>query len=73
MSEAGSIGSSGVILVTGCAGFIGHGVVRALLDRGERVVGIDSLNAYYDTALKRARLAECAAPGFYSAYINRVA
>ncbi|MHB8476189.1 MAG: SDR family NAD(P)-dependent oxidoreductase [Steroidobacteraceae bacterium] len=66
MSEAsGGIGnSSGVILVTGCAGFIGHGVVRALLDRGERVVGIDSLNAYYDTALKRARLAECAAPGF---------
>ena len=65
MSEAPcAIGGSGVILVTGCAGFIGHGVVRALLDRGERVVGIDGLNDYYDPALKRARLAECEAPGF---------
>jgi UDP-glucuronate 4-epimerase len=34
-----------VILVTGCAGFIGHAVVRALLARGERVVGLDNLNA----------------------------
>ena len=54
-----------MILVTGCAGFIGHGVARALLARGERVVGLDSLNAYYDPALKRDRLAELAAlPGF---------
>jgi UDP-glucuronate 4-epimerase len=36
------------ILVTGCPGFIGHGVVRALRAGGERVVGLDRLNAYYD-------------------------
>ncbi|MDB5367191.1 MAG: protein CapI [Rhodospirillales bacterium] len=45
------------LLVTGAAGFIGFHVAQALLDRGERVVGIDSLNEYYDPALKRARLA----------------
>lgn len=45
------------ILVTGVAGFIGHHVARALLARGDRVVGIDNLNAYYDVRLKQARLA----------------
>lgn len=44
------------ILVTGAAGFIGMHVCRALLARGERVVGIDNLNDYYDPALKQARL-----------------
>ena len=44
------------ILVTGAAGFIGSHVAGALLDRGERVVGLDNLNDYYDPALKRARL-----------------
>ncbi len=53
-----------MILVTGCAGFIGHAVVQALLARGERVLGIDSLNAYYDTSLKRDRLATLTAEGF---------
>lgn len=43
-------------LVTGAAGFIGFHVARALLDRGETVVGVDNLNEYYDPALKRARL-----------------
>ncbi len=44
------------ILVTGCAGFIGmHASVR-LLERGHEVLGVDDLNAYYDPALKRARL-----------------
>lgn len=52
------------VLVTGCAGFIGHAVVRSLLSRGEQVVGLDNLNAYYDPQLKLARLAQCAAPGF---------
>lgn len=44
------------VLVTGVAGFIGAAVARALLDRGERVVGVDNLNEYYDVGLKRARL-----------------
>ncbi len=45
------------ILVTGAAGFIGFHVARALLDRGERVLGLDNLSPYYDPELKRARLA----------------
>ncbi len=45
-------------IVTGAAGFIGYHVTQALLARGERVVGIDSLNSYYDVALKHARLAQ---------------
>jgi len=47
---------AGSVLVTGAAGFIGAAVVERLLERGERVVGLDNLNAYYDPALKRARL-----------------
>ena len=46
------------ILVTGAAGFIGFHVADALLRRGEDVVGLDSLDGYYDVALKQARLAE---------------
>ncbi len=45
------------VLVTGAAGFIGAYACRALLDRGEAVVGLDSYNAYYDPALKRDRVA----------------
>jgi UDP-glucuronate 4-epimerase len=45
------------ILLTGAAGFIGMHVAQALLERGERVIGIDNLNAYYEVRLKRARLA----------------
>lgn len=44
------------VLVTGAAGFIGSFVARRLLERGDEVCGIDSLNAYYDPALKLARL-----------------
>src|SRR4051812_2978307 len=45
------------ILVTGAAGFIGYSVAEALLGRGDDVVGIDSVNDYYDVSLKQARLA----------------
>jgi UDP-glucuronate 4-epimerase len=45
------------VLVTGNAGFIGFHVAKALLERGDAVVGIDSVNDYYDPELKRARLA----------------
>jgi UDP-glucuronate 4-epimerase len=45
------------ILVTGAAGFIGFHLCDALLARGERVLGIDNLNAYYSVRLKEARLA----------------
>jgi UDP-glucuronate 4-epimerase len=45
-------------LVTGAAGFIGYQVSRALLERGETVVGVDNLSAYYDPQLKRHRIAE---------------
>ncbi len=44
------------LLVTGVAGFIGAATASALLDRGDEVVGIDSLNDYYDPRLKRARI-----------------
>ncbi|TJV06785.1 MAG: NAD-dependent epimerase [Mesorhizobium sp.] len=44
------------VLVTGVAGFIGYHVARRLLERGEEVVGVDSINDYYDPRLKRARL-----------------
>ena len=45
------------ILVTGSAGFIGYHVAKALIGRGDDVVGFDVVNSYYDPALKEARLA----------------
>jgi len=45
------------VLVTGAAGFIGYHLCRRLLAEGDRVVGIDNLNDYYDVNLKHARLA----------------
>jgi UDP-glucuronate 4-epimerase len=45
-------------LVTGAAGFIGFHVSERLLARGEEVIGLDNVNDYYSTALKRDRIAE---------------
>lgn len=46
------------LLITGAAGFIGYFLARALLARGDQLVGIDNLNDYYDVNLKLARLRE---------------
>lgn len=46
------------VLITGAAGFIGFHLSQRLLARGDEVVGIDSLNEYYDVNLKLARLAQ---------------
>lgn len=45
------------VLVTGAAGFIGYHLCRRLYESGHDIVGIDSMNAYYDVALKEMRLA----------------
>lgn len=44
-------------LVTGAAGFIGFFLSKALLDKGEQVIGLDNLNDYYEVSLKESRLA----------------
>jgi UDP-glucuronate 4-epimerase len=48
-------------LITGAAGFIGFHLAGALLGRGEKVVGVDNMNDYYDPALKQARIADLTA------------
>jgi len=59
------------VIVTGAAGFIGMHVCERLLERGERVVGVDSFNSYYDVSLKEARAARLAGrPGFDMARID---
>ena len=52
------------ILVTGAAGFIGYHAAAAMLDRGETVIGVDTVNDYYDVRLKEARLALLEHPRF---------
>src|SRR5262245_550372 len=53
------------ILLTGAAGFIGFHVAAALLARSEQVIGVDSVNDYYDPALKESRLEQLQGkPGF---------
>lgn len=54
------------VLVTGAAGFIGSHTVKALLARGETVIGVDSLNDYYDPSLKEGRLASIGDPTHFS-------
>ena len=46
------------ILVTGAAGFIGSHAVEELVQRGDRVIGLDNLNDYYDPSRKEANLRE---------------
>ena len=55
------------ILVTGTAGFIGHFTAKRLVERGDEVCGIDSINDYYDVNLKYGRLSEA---GFDAAGIE---
>lgn len=52
------------ILVTGVAGFIGNHVAKRLLDEGRAVTGLDNVNAYYDPALKEARLRRLTGPHY---------
>jgi UDP-glucuronate 4-epimerase len=49
--------SQDAVLITGAAGFVGFALARHLLVAGRAVVGVDSINDYYDPALKKARLA----------------
>ncbi|MFN3352735.1 MAG: NAD-dependent epimerase/dehydratase family protein [Brevundimonas sp.] len=57
--------SSNPVIVTGAAGFVGMHVAERLLARGETVIGLDVVNAYYDPALKEGRIARLEAhPAF---------
>ncbi len=60
-------------IVSGAAGFIGYHVCQALLRQGAQVVGLDNLNAYYDPALKRARLARLTGSAGFSFHETDIA
>jgi UDP-glucuronate 4-epimerase len=55
---------SATVIVTGAAGFIGSHLSRALLARGDRVVGVDNFDPFYDEALKRANVSDLDGKGF---------
>jgi UDP-glucuronate 4-epimerase len=61
------------VVVTGCAGFIGFHASKALLERGDQVIGIDNLNPYYDVQLKEARLASLASFPLFKFYKGDIA
>ena len=44
------------ILITGCAGFIGYHLSKYLIKKNINVIGVDNINNYYDTKLKKDRL-----------------
>ena len=56
------------VLVTGAAGFIGAALSQRLLQRGDRVVGLDNMNDYYDPGLKQARLQQVEAVALEGAW-----
>ena len=56
------------ILVTGAAGFIGSSLVDKLLERGDRVAGLDNFNDFYDPQIKRKNIAEAVKNGRYTLY-----
>ena len=58
MGDAALTTELGSVLVTGGSGFIGSHVSQYLLSRGDRVIGLDNLNNYYDPGRKRANLTE---------------
>ena len=47
-----------VVLITGCAGFIGAALAKRFLAEDYKVIGIDNINDYYDQNLKLSRLEE---------------
>jgi UDP-glucuronate 4-epimerase len=60
-----------MLLLTGAAGFIGSHTARRLVEAGHEVLGVDSVNSYYDPGLKRARLeALSRLPGFRFAEVD---
>ncbi len=60
------------VLITGTAGFIGYHLANRLVERGDSVVGIDSINDYYDVQLKYGRLAETGIDGASLEYNKEV-
>ena len=63
---------SRTVLITGSAGFIGYHLARALLDRGDRVVGLDALTDYYDVSLKTDRHAMLTPDPNFTEVIGRI-